>query len=67
MLGRKYLMDFMRQLACYMGFAFTRHLRATLGVAVPQFTAMYAESQDERHECHDNSIETPTATGRLRS
>ena len=28
---------------------FTKHLRATCGVAVPQCTAEYAESQDERH------------------
>ena len=30
-----------------------------LHVAFPQFTAVYAESQDEKRECHD-FLETPT-------
>ena len=35
-------------------------------LADPQFTAVYAESQDERRKRHD-SIETLTSTGRLYS
>ena len=50
-----------------MGSVLTRHLRATCGVAVPQFPAVYAESQDERlvHGEHPNDSTVLTDYGAL--